>query len=155
VAVALSLVAVHQGRLAWRLHAGSVELERGNERLRAEIQRAQEAQRAASQAASMSPADAREAARLAKMARFPLNTVFNALESTRIPGVRVTSLDVQTESTLVTVDLEFSDFEALHKYLDHINAGEPTERWRFVRAHAGQAPAMGAATITSRWDDRD
>jgi hypothetical protein len=151
----LALLAAHQGRTAWNLRAQAVELERGNEQLRAQIQRAQEAQRAALQAAAIPTPDAQQVARLAKMASFPLNAVFTALESTRIPGVRVTSLDIQTEAGLVTVDLEFADFEALHKYLDHINAGEPIERWRFVRAQAGQAPALGAATITSRWDARD
>jgi hypothetical protein len=153
VTVALSLVAVHQGLAAWRLWKEAVALEGGNEQLRVEIQRAKEAQRAAAEAAARPSANAHETNRLARMAGFPLNSVFNALEVTRIPGVRVTSLDIQTDPGLVTVDLEFTDFEALHKYLDSINAGEPGERWHFVRAQAGQAPAAGMATIASRWHD--
>lgn len=95
-------------------------------------------------------ADARAALR---QQEFPLNAVLTALETVAVVGVRVTSVDIQTGDGAVRVQVEFSDYEALLKYLNELNAGEPTERWSLVNAQNNGAAATGrpSAILTSAW----
>lgn len=99
------------------------------------------------------PAYAADALAALGLQRFPLNAVLTALETVGVVGVRVTSVDIVTADAMVRVQVEFSDYEALMKYLEELNAGEPGERWMLSNAQTN-SNAIGArpsATLTSRW----
>ena len=82
-----------------------------------------------------------------------MNAVLTALETVGVVGVRVIALDVVTGDGAVRVQVEFSDYEALMKYLNELNAGEPLERWVLVSAqgNAGATTGRPSATLTSTW----
>lgn len=75
-----------------------------------------------------------------------------ALESVEIVGVTPVSIDVSPAERLVRVDVEFSDYAALLKYVDALNAGETSSRWALLQAQVasrGPAAASGPASIAT------
>jgi hypothetical protein len=56
-------------------------------------------------------------------------------------GVLPVSVDVNAADAMVRVQVEFSTYEALLKYLEDLNAGEPSERWSLATA---QGAGLGA-----------
>lgn len=108
----------------------------------------------AARAKKEQPPYAADALAALRLQQFPLNAVLTALETVAVVGVRVTSVDIVTADATVRVQVEFSDYEALMKYLEELNAGEPGERWMLANAQSN-SNAIGArpsATLTSRWN---
>lgn len=84
--------------------------------------------------------------------------MLTALETVAVPGVTPTSVEIVASEGQVRIDVEFSDYAALLRYLDDLNAGEPVPRWALVqaqglsRAQATQgAPAPAIAQIRGEW----
>jgi len=152
--VALGVIAMHQFWSGWqaygRVQALQAEIARASEEQKLAQQRAQEAELARER----DKPDAREVAAALRLMRFPLDQVLRALESTRITGVRVVNLDIDAAAGSVRVDLEFEADEALFEYLETINLGEPTPRWKLVTAKWREAgsSAPSTATIASQWN---
>ena len=147
----LLAIATEQGWRGWqaqqRLHSA-----RGQRvQLSAELERAAQARRDAATQAAVEPPYARDLAAVSKVAAFPIDRVFASVESARVPGVRVTSLEVATAETSARVELEYGDLEALMRYLSELNAGEPRARWSLQSAKAGAAGAPGNASVVSSW----
>jgi hypothetical protein len=64
----------------------------------------------------------------------------------------LTALDISTSEGSAKVELEFTDNDALIRYLEELNAGEPKSRWRLIQAQTNStAAAMSTATIGSNW----
>lgn len=112
----------------------------------------QAAERAAEEARRPPPPPpppwAREAAEIARWASLDISGVFAAIESARVPGVRLTSLDIDAPSSTARIELEIHDMGDVVAYVEAINAGMPeNNRWRLVTAKAGSAGGPGAATL--------
>jgi hypothetical protein len=152
VAAVLFAVAGYQGWQAWRLSRELRATEAEVAALQAKIDQARQAQREALQRLQQEPPYAKDAAAIAKVAEFPLEKVFASIESARVQGVKVTSLDVAPVEGTARAEVEFADYEALAHYLEALNAGEPAPRWTLMRTQsAGGVP--NSATISSRWSD--
>jgi hypothetical protein len=72
-------------------------------------------------------------------------------------GVLPVSVDISAADATVRVQVEFSSYEALLKYLEDLNAGEPNERWILATAQGTAQGASGRPTalIVSRWRGRE
>jgi hypothetical protein len=92
---------------------------------------------------------------MAKIAGFPLNRVLASLEATRVQGVKLTTLRVSATDGDVEGELEFSDQEALTRYVEDINAGETKRRWWLMQAQMDSGGGKGIASIASHWDASD
>lgn len=89
-----------------------------------------------------------DALRYARMASLDIAGTFASLESARVQGVRVTSLDIRAEDAQARVELEVRAQEELLRYLEEINAGLPRiERWELVRAQAATSTSPGSAVL--------
>jgi hypothetical protein len=93
----------------------------------------------------------RDALQLAQMAQFDSAAVFRAIEAVRVPGVRVTALEVSAADATARVDLEVTVPEALLRYVSELNAGEPTPRWTIVRSQGAAPGAVPTASLLAQW----
>lgn len=146
----LFTVAGQQGLQTWRA-AQQLKATQGEiAALQAKLEQARQAQREAQERLQKEPPYAKDAAAIAKVAAFPLERVFASIESARVQGVRITALDVAPADGTARAEIEFSDYEALSRYLEALNAGEPVPRWTLVRTQsAGGAP--NTATVKASW----
>ena len=148
--IGLLLIAVgYQSWIVWTLKREV------DQRLEAEEQR-QLAERAKlSQLPAPTPPEppyAEDAMKIAKLAEFPLNSVFASIESARVAGIRMTALDISAADGTVRAEVEFSEFATLLRYVDELNAGEPVRRWILVNAQVSLVPtAPNTAVISSSW----
>jgi len=91
---------------------------------------------------------AQDAAAIARMAAFDAAGVLAAVESARVPGIRVTSLEINPADASARLELEVREAADLLKYLDDINAGTPaSESWKLVRAQSASPTNPGTATL--------
>lgn len=152
-------IAVQQGWEAWNLHQQVLVLRSEAAALSAQVEAARKAQREAEERARTPPPYAKDAAVIARMAAFPLDRVLRVLESVRIEGIRLTSVDISTEEGSVRAELRYASLDVLLRYVDELNAGEPAPRWRLQQAQASKqdpgADNAGVATISSRWTGAD
>jgi hypothetical protein len=149
----LTLLAAQQLWAGWQLHQRIQSMQAEIARAAAERELAQQKVREAELARQQEQPNAREVEAALRLMRFPLDQVLRSLENTRIPGVRLVSLDIDAAEGRVQVDLEFAADDSLLQYLDVINAGEPSPRWKLVQAkwrEPGGATAS-TATISSHW----
>lgn len=153
LALALTVLAGQQGWEAWQLQQQNRVIEAEILSLTAQLE---QAQREAQARVKPPPPYLADALAVARLAAFPVNCVFTALEATRVEGVRLTVLDIAADEGKVKVELEFSDHEALLRYLEQLNAGEAKQRWMLQQARSAQAPGgQGAASIYSAWTPGD
>lgn len=159
LSIACLVIAGHQGREAWQLHQQVASMRKEAVALSAQIEASRQAQREAEERARTPPPYAKDAAAIAKMAAFPLDRVLRVLETVRVEGVRLTSLDISTSEGTVRAELAYSNLDVLLRYVDDLNAGEAVPRWRLLQAQtAVQGPTSGpagTATITSEWSAKD
>src|SRR2546425_1329554 len=92
--IALGLLAVQQAWQAWTLQGQLRAAESEVATLSTQIDRAEQARRDAADQQRTEPLYARDAAAVAKLAGFPLARVLASLEQTRVPGVRLTALEI-------------------------------------------------------------
>ncbi|KQU65052.1 MULTISPECIES: hypothetical protein [unclassified Rhizobacter] len=99
------------------------------------------------------PAYAADANAALRLQRMPLDAALASLEAVGTVGVLPVSVDVNAADAMVRVQVEFSTYEALLKYLEDLNAGEPSERWSLATAQGTGLGATGRPTalIVSRW----
>ena len=151
--LALLLFAGHQGWQAWRLHEQVVAVESEISKLTLQLDRTLQAKRDIASHVPVEPAYARDALAVAKVAAFPVDRVLVSIEGARVQGVRLTALDISAAENTASADLEFTDHDALMRYLEDINAGEERPRWRLVQAQTASAgTGVSTATIRSTWD---
>lgn len=132
---------------AWRLAAE-------RERLMAARAAAETAAQAAPDmpTAEVPPPYTRDAERWWHLSSMDLSGTFASIESARIAGVRVTSVDFRAAEGWARVELASDRMELLLRYLDAINAGQPADdRWTLLRTQAGvTAGGQAVATLTRR-----
>ena len=116
-----------------------------------------QASRRGSVTAQPPPAYAADAHAALRLQRMPVDAALASLESVATVGVLPVSVDISSADATVRVQVEFSTYEALLKYLEDLNAGEPTERWILATAQGTAQGASGRpiALIVSRWRSRD
>lgn len=107
--------------------------------------------------AAPAPAYAADAQAALRLQRVPVNAVLASLESVGTVGVLPVSVDISSAEATVRVQVEFSTYEALLKYLEDLNAGEPAERWILATAQGSAQGGSGRPTalIVSRWRGRE
>jgi hypothetical protein len=148
VAALLLVVAAAQAHHAWQLAQQVQAAEARLNALRIQTERSAADRQQALQQQQTPPAYAKDAAELAKLAAFPVEQVFAALESAQVQGVRLSSLEVLPAEATARAEIEFSDHEALLRYLDALNTGEQTPRWILAQARLGGSGGTNTATVT-------
>jgi hypothetical protein len=146
------------GVLAWREMQEVDRLKAQIAELTARKEAAQREQQAAAAAAASQPYSEELQAAIA-LSRFPLDKPLVALESAEVAGVLPTSVDIDATTGIARVELEFSDYDALMKYLGELNAGEPTPQWMLVSAQqtppdAGGVAEKGQAVVQWKWEEK-
>lgn len=66
--------------------------------------------------------------------------MLTALETTAVLGVTPISVEIVSAEGQARVEVEFSDYAALLKYLDDLNAGEQAPRWVLIQAQGLTRP---------------
>ena len=111
---------------------------------------------AAPTSAPEAAAYAADAARFVKLANMDLAGVLASIESARVPGIRVTAIDIRAGDASARLELEVRDTADLLRYLDDINAGMPVDgRWSLARAQTASLTAPGSATLVRQLQPRD
>lgn len=90
--------------------------------------------RAAGAIAPLSPAHDADARAFMAQARFPLDSVLTALESTTVASVAPTTIDVEAIGGTARVEVEFDSYPALMNYLEQLNEGADELRWVLLSA---------------------
>jgi hypothetical protein len=82
---------------------------------------------------------AADAQRWATIAAFDSAGLLAALEATRVPNVRLTSVSMQPERASASVDLTSAQVEQVLAYIEELNRNDPTGAWvlRSVREGGG------------------
>ncbi|NKI97720.1 hypothetical protein [Rhizobacter sp. SG703] len=154
--LAVLLLVVALALVAWggvlRVDAADLrsQIRASNERADARVQ---QASRRAEPPAQPPPAYAADANAALRLQRMPLDAALASLEAVGTVGVLPVSVDINAADAMVRVQVEFSTYEALLKYLEDLNAGEPSERWSLATAQGTAQGASGRpiALIVSRW----
>ena len=147
----LLAVALQQGWSAWQRVHEVRTLEAQNAALQSALERARQVQQEAQQQAAQAPPYAGDLAAITKVAAFPVERVFASIESARVQGVKLTALDIAPAEGRAKAELEFTDHDALLRYLEALNAGEDKPRWSLVQSQLGASGAVKTATIVSTW----
>lgn len=152
VSVVLFAAAVAVSVDAYTLRAKALEIERQA----AERQQQMAEEQARERAPKPEPPYAADARRLAAIAAMPIDAILLSLERIRIPGVRVLSLDIQSETGRVQLEIEAHDLSQVSRYLDDLNAGFETPKWALATARNEQgAKPRAVASLESSWSARD
>jgi hypothetical protein len=151
----MGIAAIVLAITGWRDHAEARRLHAQVEAQVAEASaRAQQAAAERASAARLTPPPyAADAWAAFQQQQFPLNAALTAIEAVTVVGVRVVSVDIVASEAAVRLQVEFSDYETLIRYLQELNAGEPAERWTLVTAQAGNGGVAGrpTANLLSTW----
>lgn len=145
------MLAIIEGRQTWLTYQ-ALQAAKAQVALQAEqTAQRQEAERLASMAAHVTPPYAQDAIQTAHMAAMPIDQVLVGLEKTRVLGIQVTNLDLSTVDGSVRIDVQFQDQSTLLKYIEELNLGEDTPRWRLLEAKQGATPDQNSAVLVSKW----
>jgi hypothetical protein len=67
-------------------------------------------------------------------------------------GVMLVSVELQAETGVSRVEVEFGDQPILLKYLEELNSGNSLLRWHLMRAASkGAGQTGGVAVLEARW----
>lgn len=157
VGVTIVLLLAALGSVAaagWRWHElqGVKAALRELERQRAEA--ADQAQQRAmpAMAAASAPAYDADARKAWNEAVFATSDALTALEAVALPGITPLSLELQADTHMARLELEYQDQALLLKYLELLNEGESDPRWRLLRAGMRSGPGgSGLALLESSW----
>jgi hypothetical protein len=138
--------------LAWRERAAT-------NRLRAELtQLREQAEQHQAPAATPAPEPSYTASALEmlSLSRSAWPSALVTLETAAVPGVTPTALDIVPADHSVRVEVEFSEYSALLKYLDTLNAGLEQPAWELRQAlapsgTAGEKPQLATATVIGKY----
>lgn len=95
-------------------------------------------------AASVAPAYAADAARVVQLASFPTGEILDHIETVRIPGVRLTRIEISAHSAQVLLEIEAPDLQALLQYVGKLHANDSRFSWRLVRSEVGTSGGVVA-----------
>lgn len=133
---------------------GAANEQRRVEELRAELQRLKEeasgrdTPRVVEDVGPPYEASARE---MLQEATSPWPSALTALETVKVTGVMLQSVEIAPREREVAVLVQFSDYSALLEYLAQLNAGEPEQKWSLVEARRESgSSAVSSATIRGR-----
>jgi hypothetical protein len=152
LAAAMLVAGADQANRAWKTHrsieAAHARVAQGLAQATRERDRGQ-AQAARQRAGTAYAKDALDASH---EAAFALDAVLASVESVQIVGVRLVSIDIAARDGLVKAEVEATDSQALLRYVQAINAGEPVERWVLVRMQGGRTgPFAVTGSLESQW----
>lgn len=71
-----------------------------------------------------------------------------ALEGTKVAGVSIVAVEVAPLERLLRLEVQFTNYDALLKYVGELNEGEPTPRWALLQAQTGGKLMAGLSTAT-------
>ncbi len=71
-----------------------------------------------------------------------------ALEGTKAAGVSIMAVEVAPLEGKLRLEVQFTSYDALMKYLDELNEGEPVPRWALQQAQSGRKLVAGLSTAT-------
>lgn len=147
------MIAIALGEIAW-LRAGEQDLEVRRAQLNTAKQAAQETSRAIREThPEVKPlpyeADVRRAM---KETAFNTAQALTAIERVAMVGATPTSIELQAETGLVRLEIEYTSQEIVLKYLAALNEGEEKPRWQLLRsANRVVGQPGGVATLESTW----
>jgi hypothetical protein len=78
-----------------------------------------------------------------------------ALETIRVSGIRVIAVDIAPAETQMQVEVQFEEYGALLKYVENLNAGEPSRRWTLLKAQSGGKNEKAPSTASIRCNLRN
>lgn len=95
------------------------------------------------------PPHLQDALAIVRIASNDFGKVLTSLETVQVPNIKVSSIEIVTAEAAARVDVEFTETEALLRYVDGLNAGLPesAERWKVTRAQLPTGTTVGMATI--------
>ena len=137
-------VAAWQGYEAWFARGSALAVEQEMVTLRFQISAARATASAASAKAIASP-QVDEV--IVRTMRFDWNGVFASIHAARVPGVRLSSVDISAKDGAVRVEVEAPRTDDILLYLSAINEGEPEPRWQLMRMQTGSGASPATATI--------
>ena len=73
-----------------------------------------------------------------------------ALETIKVPGIRVIAVDIAPAEMQMQVEVQFEEYSALLKYVEDLNAGEPARRWTLLRAQSAGKSDRTPSTASIR-----
>lgn len=128
----LLLVAACLAWATWQVRAETEQLARANAELEAKIAQL----KARKQAELVPPPYAEAISELMAISQFPLDAALGVLERIDVPGVRITSIDIDAlEGTGIAV-IEASSAESLRLFLEGLAAQESRPRWELHSVRA-------------------
>jgi len=135
VLLLLMVMCAYQGKRAYDLHVQLKQTEQELIQASAELaQLEQQRQEAEKNQVKPPPPYLEDALAVAQLAKLSMPDVLSAVESPRVPGVRLTSLEASAKDLSVRIDVEFDDQKVLLRYLDELNAHRSGIRWQLVQA---------------------
>jgi hypothetical protein len=145
------------GAFGWQIS----EFKQKNETIAAQVKEAQakmsptQAKPAATGQPSYAPAFSRQANLAAQLLQADLNKAFTALESLKIPGVRLQSLSLSASQNLVEVEFEFTQLSHASDISEALMAGYNKSPWLMMNTNAlTRTVPQGSphvAGFTGRW----
>jgi hypothetical protein len=145
----LMMVAACLAWATWQVRAETEQLSRANAELEAKIAQL----KARKQAELVPPPYAEAISELVAISQFPLDAALGVLERIDVPGVRITSIDIDAlEGTGIAV-VEASSADSVRLFLEGLAAQEPRPRWELqsvssVKQNSGDMP-ITALSISS------
>jgi hypothetical protein len=153
VAAALFAVAAHQSWQGWSHLKQSRLATQEIAQLQAALsrQRAPQADSATASREVETAAYAQDAIALTKLAAFDVAGVLATLESTKLPGIKVASLEIVTAEQTARVELEVADPTVLLQYLEKLNAGhDSANSWKLTHVQSASGTIAGSAVMILR-----
>ena len=74
--------------------------------------------------------------------------MLTALEGTKVAGVSIVAVEVTPLESKLRFEVQFTNYDALLKYVGELNEGEPVPRWVLLQAQAGRKMVAGLSTAT-------
>lgn len=149
-AALLWLLAGVLGWQAFQTHRALRHAENERDALRARLA-ALQASQAQTVPIKREPLYLRDAQQIAQMAQFDSAGVLRAIEAVRVPGIRVTALEISAADATARLELEVAVPDALLRYVSELNAGEPLQRWSIVRSQSVGSGAQATASLLGQW----
>lgn len=146
----LVLACVYQGKRAYELHLQLKQAQQALIQASAELaQLEQQRQAAEKNAVKPPPPYLEDALAVAQLAKLSVPDILAAVESARVPGVRLTSLDASAKDLSVRIEIEFDDQKALLPYLAALNAHASGIKWQLSQAQFfdGHASLLGMIKV--------
>jgi len=147
-AILLFPLAIWNAGTAWKLHDSNTALEAEQSQLRSV------SAEPAPPPSSPEPAYLRDALAVQTAAGFDTAGVLRAVESVKLAGVRVTSIEISAIDQRASIEIEVSESGAVLQYLEQLNAGYTAELppWKIRKTTGPSGNLAGSAVLEYRSD---